>query len=342
MPCPQGSSIGASLKNEGPASDGLDLPSGAAILVTGGAGFIGSSICHRLAGRGLHIRVLDDLSTGRMENLEGIEAELEFIEGDLGELDLVRLAMKGVDFVLHQGALPSVPRSIDDPLASHTANATGTLNVLIAARSAGVKRVVYASSSSVYGNNAEVPKREDMIPAPISPYAASKLAGEHYCRTFHALHGLEVVTLRYFNVFGPRQNPYSAYAAVIPKFINAVFTRKPATVFGDGEQSRDFTYVDDVVRANLQALTAPQAPGRVLNIACHRSTTLNQLLKLLEELMGIQAVPRHVPARRGDLRHSLADISLAGEVLAYEPAVSIEEGLRRTVGYWDAVLSSDA
>ncbi len=316
------------------------VPSGATILVTGGAGFIGSSICHSLAGRGVQLRVLDNLSTGSLANLEGIEDEVDFIEGDIADLELVREAVEGVDFVLHQAALPSVPRSIDDPLGSHAANATGTLNVLVAAGSAGVKRVVYASSSSVYGDSPEMPKREDMLPAPISPYAASKLAGEHYCQAFFSVHGLEVVVLRYFNVFGPRQNPYSAYAAVIPKFVTCLLTGEAPTIYGDGEQSRDFSYVDNVVEANLLALEAPQAPGRVFNIACQQAATLNQVLTILQEVIGVKVKPRHGPPRTGDLRHSLADISLARDLLGYEPMLATEEGLRRTVRHWAAALNN--
>ena len=331
----------APVENKEPAPRRLPVPRGATILVTGGAGFIGSNICHYLAGRGVRLRVLDNLSTGSLANLEGIEGEVDFIEADLAELELVRKAMEGVDFVLHQGALPSVPRSIDDPLASHAANATGTLNVLVAASTAGVNRVVYASSSSVYGNSAELPKREDMTPAPISPYAAGKLAGEHYCRAFFSVHGLKVVVLRYFNVFGPRQNPYSAYAAVIPKFAICLLAGEPPTVYGDGEQSRDFTYVDNVVEANLLALQAAQAPGRIFNIACESAITLNQVLAILQQLTGLEIGPRHGPPRPGDVRHSLADISLARGALGYEPTVTVEEGLRRTVAYWEAALNND-
>ena len=314
--------------------DRIPLPKGATILVTGGAGFIGSNICHLLAGRGVAVRVLDNLSTGRLGNLAGVEAEVDFVKGDVVDLCRVKEAMRGVDFVLHQAALPSVPRSIEQPLASHAANATGTLSILVAAHAAGVKRVAYASSSSVYGNSPRLPKQETMAPAPISPYAAAKLASEHYCRIFYDIHGLEVVMLRYFNVFGPRQDPDSPYAAVVPKFIRDLFSGERPTIYGDGEQSRDFTHVDNVAHANLLALTAPDAPGRVFNIACQRATTLNELCRMLNGILAVNVSPRHAPARRGETRHSLADISLAARVLGYRPVVSMEEGLRRTVSYW--------
>jgi len=317
--------------------DDIRIPSGTTILVTGGAGFIGSNICHALASHDVRLRVLDNLSTGSLANLDGLHHELEFVEGDLANLDLVKEAMDGVDFVLHQGALPSVPRSIENPLASHSANATGTLNVLLAANAAKAHRVVYASSSSVYGDNPQLPKREDMRPSPISPYAAAKLAGEHYCRAFFCVHGLETVVLRYFNVFGPRQDPQSQYAAAIPKFITALLAGESPTIYGDGEQSRDFTFVDNVVQANLRALVAPDAPGRVFNIACHRAMTLNQVLAVLQDILGVRVMPQHAPARPGDVRHSLADISLARDLLGYEPTITVEEGLRRTAGYLSAL-----
>ena len=313
--------------------DDIRIPSGSTILVTGGAGFIGSNICHALASYDVRVRVLDNLSTGRLTNLDGLDAALEFVEGDLGNLDLVNEAMEGVDFVLHEGALPSVPRSIENPVASHSANATGTLNVLLAAHAARVKRVVYASSSSVYGDNPQLPKREDMRPSPISPYAVTKLAGEHYCRAFFCVYGLETVALRYFNVFGPRQDPTSQYAAAIPKFVTALLAGEPPTIYGDGEQSRDFTFVDNVVQANLRALVAPDAPGCVFNVACHRAITLNELLANIQEILGTRVEPRHVSPRPGDVRHSLADISLARDLLGYEPTVTVEEGLRRTVSH---------
>jgi nucleoside-diphosphate-sugar epimerase len=314
--------------------DQLALPGGATILVTGGAGFIGSNLCHLLAGHGLGVRVLDNLSTGRLANLADIESQVDFVEGDLADLRRVSEAMRGADFVLHHAALPSVPRSIEQPLASHAANATGTLNVLVAAQAAGVKRLVYASSSSVYGNSPALPKQESMAAAPVSPYAATKLAGEHYCRVFHHLHSLEVVVLRYFNVFGPRQDPDSPYAAVIPRFIKSLLSGEPPTIYGDGEQSRDFTYVDNVAQANLLALTAPAAPGRILNIACQQATTLNQLSKMLNSILEVDLAPRYAPARPGEARHSLADVSLAASVLGYQPIITVEDGLRRTARYW--------
>ena len=316
---------------------GTDMPvlvTPATVLVTGGAGFIGSHLCHALVARGLRVRAFDNLSTGALANLYGLEAEMDFVEADVTDLGALTQAMRGVDFVLHQAALPSVSRSIEQPLASHAANATGTLNVLIAAHEAGVRRVVYASSSSVYGDSAALPKRESMAAAPISPYAAAKLTGEHYCHVFHRLHGLEVVVLRYFNVFGPRQDCDSPYAAVIPRFIKSLLAGEPPTVYGDGEQSRDFTYVGNVVQANLLALTVPDAAGGVFNIACQKAITLNQLYRAVQGALQVIIPPRYAPARPGEARHSLADISRAESVLGYQPIIDLQEGLQRTVRYW--------
>jgi len=310
--------------------------SGATVLVTGGAGFIGSNTCHALARLGAAVRVLDNLSTGKPSNLEGMPAKLEVIEGDLCDALVVREAVRGAQLVVHLGALPSVTRSIENPLASHEANATGTLNVLVAAQAAGVSRVVYASSSSVYGNSPDLPKQEDMLPQPISPYAASKLAGEGYCQVFWRLHGLEVVVLRYFNVFGPRQDPDSPYAALIPRFLRALLAGEPPIIYGDGEQSRDFTYVDNVVQANLRSLVAPGAVGHVLNIACGQAATVNQIHRLLSGIAGSRVPPRYHPARPGEARHSLADISRARRIIGYEPDYIVEEGLRRTLRHWTA------
>jgi len=246
----------------------------------------------------------------------------------------VRRVAEGVDYILHQAALPSVPRSIADPLASNDSNVTGTLHLLIAARDAGVKRVVYASSSSVYGDNPTLPKREDMSPAPKSPYAVSKLAGEYYCRVFAQAYGLETVCLRYFNVFGPRQDPASQYAAVIPKFITALLRDEPPTIYGDGHQSRDFTYVSNVVRANLLAATAPDVSGRVFNVACGERYTVLDLVAVLTEILGTHITPVHTAPRPGDVRHSLADITAAREALGYRVEVNFHEGLRRTVAWY--------
>ncbi len=303
-------------------------------LVTGGAGFIGSHIVEALVGRGERVRVLDNLSTGKRENLAAWRAQIEFLEGDLADLATVRRACEGVEYILHQGALPSVPRSVEDPIGSNEANVCGTLNVLVAAREAGVRRVVYAASSSAYGDSPTLPKREDMPANPLSPYAVAKYVGELYCAVFHRLWGLETVSLRYFNVFGPRQDPTSQYAAVIPRFICALHAGEAPEIYGDGEQSRDFTYVANVVEANLRACEAPGAPGQVLNIACGRRVTLNELARLLGEIMGAEAAPRYSDARPGDIKHSLADISRAQEVLGYRVWVPLEEGLRRTAEWF--------
>jgi len=309
------------------------------ILVTGGAGFIGCNIVRRLLKEGHDVRVLDNFSTGQRENLEGVDVEL--IEGDLTSYHMVQRAIKGVDYVLHQGALPSVPRSVKDPIATTNVNVMGTLNVLTAAFEEGVKRVVYASSSSVYGDTPELPKRETMFPQPRSPYAASKLAGEYLCRVFFETYSLEVVILRYFNVFGPFQNPHSQYAAVIPKFITAALKGEPVTIFGDGHQSRDFTFVENVVTANLAALEAPKsALGKPINIACGQSYTLLELVAMLEELLDAKISIVSKERRPGDVRHSLADISLARELLGYQPAVDFREGLERTIAWYKQRLEA--
>jgi UDP-glucose 4-epimerase len=303
-------------------------------LVTGGAGFIGSNIVEELVRRGERVRVLDDFSTGKRKNLSAFLDDIELVEGDLRDPSAVRRAVEGVDYVLHQGALPSVQRSIDDPLATHAVNATGTLNLLTAAREAGVKRVVYAASSSVYGDSPTLPKREDMIPRPKSPYAVSKLAGEQYCRACTEVYGLETVCLRYFNVFGPRQDPTSQYSGVIPLFITAMLRGEPPTVHGDGLQSRDFSYVDNVVQANLLAATAPGAIGRVFNVACGERYTLLDMIAALNDILGTQIEPVHTEPRIGDVRHSLADISAAREALGYRVLVGFYDGLRRTVAWY--------
>lgn len=304
-------------------------------LVTGGAGFIGSNIVAELLQRGEQVRVLDNFSTGRRRNIASFVEHIDLIEGDLRDLSTVSQVVEGVDYVLHQGALPSVQRSVDAPLATHAANATGTLNVLIAARDAGVRRVVYASSSSIYGDSPKLPKREDMFPAPKSPYAVSKMAGEQYCRAFAEIFGLETVCLRYFNVFGPRQDPSSQYSAVIPLFITAMLRGEAPTIYGDGEQSRDFTYVANVVQANLLAASAPSnAVGRVFNIACGERYTLLDLIAALNGILGADIEPIHAAPRPGDVRHSLADVSAAQKVLGYEPEAGFREGLRRTVEWY--------
>ncbi|MEM4389301.1 MAG: SDR family oxidoreductase [Candidatus Micrarchaeia archaeon] len=305
----------------------------ARILITGGAGFIGSNLAHVLCKKN-DVVVLDDFSTGRRENLEG--ADIELVVGSVCDLNAVRRACQGVDFVLHQAALPSVPRSVTDPLATNAANVTGTLNVLIAARDAGVKRIVYASSSAVYGEQKARRKSERLSPNPISPYAASKLAGELYCRVFFQTYGLETVCLRYFNVFGPRQNPTGEYAAVVPRFISALLRGVPPVIYGDGRQSRDFTYVDNVVQANILAMKAKGAAGKVFNIACGKAYSVLTLLHTLEKIIGKKSTPKFLPPRQGDIRHSLADIELARRVLGYRPTVGFEEGLRKTVAWFEA------
>ena len=301
------------------------------ILVTGGAGFIGSHLVVRLVERGDHVRVLDNFATGFARNLEPVRGDIELVDGDLRDEAAVRDAVAGVDLIYHEGALGSVPRSIADPRASFAVNVTGTLNLLVAARDAGCRRVVYASSSSVYGNTAVMPKHEELTPRPLSPYAVSKLTAEQLCGVFCQVYGLETVALRYFNVFGPRQNPDSQYAAVIPRFLTALAGGRQPTVYGDGEQSRGFTYVENVVSGNVLAGDAPAAAGRIMNLASDRSISVNDMLRQMGDLLGVDVCPIHEPPRPGDVRDSLADIRLARELLGWEPVVSFDEGLRRTV-----------
>lgn len=304
-------------------------------LVTGGAGFIGSNLVHRLAGEGRSVRVLDNFSTGRRGNLAGLGAGVELCEADLRDARAVREAVRGVRCVLHAGALPSVPRSVADPVASNEVNVTGTLNLLVAARDAGVARFVFSSSSSVYGDTPALPKQEDMTPQPRSPYALTKLAGEHYCRIFHALYGLATFSLRYFNVFGPRQDPRSDYAAVIPRFIGASLRNEPCTINGDGRQTRDFTFVEDVVAANLRCCEAPlPAAGGVYNIARGGRTSLLELADLVRRETGSTASPVHREARAGDVRDSQADVTRAREKLDWTSVVTFTEGLRRTIAWF--------
>jgi nucleoside-diphosphate-sugar epimerase len=304
-------------------------------LVTGGAGFIGSNIVRHLAEKGESVRVLDDLSTGRLSNLRDILDELEFIRGDIRDPKTVAKAVKGARNVLHLAALPSVIRSVEDPVTSNQVNACGTLRMLMASREAKVERFVFSSSSSVYGDAPTLPKRENMIPAPLSPYAVQKLTGEHYCRIFHGLYGLNTFCLRYFNVFGPRQNPASQYAAVIPLFINAAQAGKSPIVYGDGKQSRDFTFVEDVVRANLCCCRASlKAAGGVYNVARGDRISLLELLRVLSKITGKKIRPIHEAPRPGDVRHSQADSSLARRFLGWEGQVTLEEGLRKTVAYF--------
>lgn len=303
-------------------------------LVTGGAGFIGSHLAETLVGRGETVRVLDNFSTGSLTNLARIRDQVHVFDGDITDLETVRTAMEGVETVFHQAALASVPRSIANPLATHHACATGTLNVLLAARQAGARRVVYAASSSAYGGSRKLPKHEDDPTLPLSPYAVAKLTGEQYCAAFAGVYGLETVRLRYFNVYGPRQSPDSPYAAVIPKFLAAMTSGQPPVIHGDGEQSRDFTFVADVVQANLLAAAAPGVSGKVYNIACGRRTSLLELVRHLNMLLGTDIQPEHTDSRPGDVRHSLADIGEARNDLEYEPTTDILTGLRHCLEWW--------
>lgn len=307
----------------------------ATYLVTGGAGFIGSHIAEALIRRGETVRIVDNFSTGSRQNIAHLEGRVEVIEATIIDLDAMRRAMQGVDYVLHQAALPSVPRSVEDPLTTHQECATGTLHVLLAARDAGVKRVVYAGSSSAYGDSSSQFKTEEQRPLPMSPYAVAKLAGEMYCQTFTSVYGLETVTLRYFNVFGPRQDPYSPYSAVIPLFMAAMLKGQPPTIYGDGLQSRDFTYVANVVEGNLLACHAPaEVAGQVINVACGGQITLLHLVEALNRLIGTSLEPVFAAPRPGDIRHSCADIERAGRLLGYEPKVGLDEGLARTLEWF--------
>ena len=308
----------------------------AVYLITGIAGFIGSSLARELLQRGERVRGVDNFSTGKRENLAQILGQIEFREADLLDLDAMKLACAEVDYVLHQAAIPSVPKSVLDPLASNRANVDGTVNVLVAARDARVKRVIYASSSSTYGDTPTLPKHERMTPDPISPYAVAKLASERYMISFYRCYGLETVALRYFNIFGPWQDPSSPYSGVLAKFITQMLGGQQPTIFGDGEQSRDFTYIDNVVEANVLACKAPaqQVAGKVFNVATGRRVTLNETFKLLQTLTSYSGSPIYGAERGGDIKHSLADISSAEEHLGYKPKVNFEDGLRQTVDWY--------
>jgi len=304
-------------------------------LVTGGAGFVGSHIVEALAKSGARVRVIDDLSTGHRENLDELDGDIDFVNASLVDAKTTRRALEDVEVVFHEAAIPSVPRSVEKPQETHVASVDATFSLLLAARDLKVRRFVYAASSSAYGDQPELPKREDMRPDPLSPYAVAKLVGEYYCQTFTRVYGLETVSLRYFNVFGPRQDPSSQYSGVISRFIGSLLSGQPPVIYGDGEQSRDFTYVANIVEANLSAVESAAAVGRVINIANGVRITLNNLLDNLKRLTGrIDVEASYEPPRAGDVRDSLADISLARTLLGYEPQVSLEEGLRPTIEWW--------
>jgi nucleoside-diphosphate-sugar epimerase len=313
----------------------------ASYLVTGGAGFIGSHLAEELVRRGETVRVADSLITGKRRNLDHI-AGVEFLEGDLADLPFAERAVAGMEYVLHQAAIPSVPRSVDDPITSNRANADATLNVLVAARDAGVKRLIFASSSSEYGNTPTLPKREDMPPSPLSPYALQKVMGTQYCQMFTQLYGFETVATRYFNVFGPRQDPSSAYSGVISVFATALSEGRRPTIFGDGEQTRDFTYVANVVDGVLRACEAPKAAGEVINVACGTRISLNQLLAVMNQIVGTRLEPIYKDERPGDVKDSQADITKARTLLGYTPSVDLEEGLRHTLAWCQGESSAAA
>jgi nucleoside-diphosphate-sugar epimerase len=307
-------------------------------LVTGGAGFIGSHLAEELVRRGHTVRIVDSLITGKRTNIEHI-APVEFVEGDLADVDVARRAVEGCEFVLHQAAIPSVPRSVKDPITSNRANVDATLNVLVASRDAGVRRVVFAGSSSVYGNAATLPKREEMTPNPLSPYALQKLVGEQYLQMFTRLYGLETVSIRYFNVFGPRQDPSSPYSGVISVFATALLENRPPAIYGDGGQTRDFTYVVNVVDGVLRACEAPKASGEVINVATGGRISLNELFDEMKKIVGATVTPTYAAPREGDVRDSQADIRKAKTILGYEPTVSFGDGLRRTIEWYRTTVT---
>jgi nucleoside-diphosphate-sugar epimerase len=311
------------------------MPLTGTYVVTGGAGFIGSHIAAALSASGARVRVLDDLSTGHRENLEEIGGDIEFIEGSVADEAVLQKALDGAEVVFHEAAIPSVPRSVEAPRQTHIASVDGTFSLLLAARDKNVRRVVYAASSSAYGDQPTLPKSEQMLPDPLSPYAVAKLVGEYYCQVFTRVYGLETVSLRYFNVFGPRQDPSSQYSGVVSRFISALLGNERPVIFGDGGHSRDFTYVDNVVAANLSAANAPDAAGKVINVANGEQITLNELLNELKELTAKQDVwAEYLQPRVGDVRHSLADNTMARELLGYEVKVDLREGLKRTIDWW--------
>jgi len=303
-------------------------------LVTGGAGFIGSNICKELISQGCFVRVVDNLLTGKKSNLANIIDKIDFIQADMGDVEVAQSAMKDIDVVLHQGALPSVPRSVDDPAATHRHCVDATFTLLLAARDVGIKRFVYAASSSAYGDTPTLPKVETMTPMPLSPYAAAKLVGEYYCSVFYQVFGLETISLRYFNVFGPQQDPASQYAAAIPAFVTAILKNEPPTIYGDGEQSRDFTYIDNVVEANLLAARAKQTKGEVINVACGEAVTVNAIIDMINELVGKNIKPIYTDPRPGDVKHSLADITLAEKLIDYKTKVPFKQGLKLAINWY--------
>ena len=304
-------------------------------VVTGGAGFIGSHIADALTRNGLRVRVIDDLSTGHRENLEEITGDVEFTEGSVADEQLLKKVLDGAELVFHEAAIPSVPRSVEHPRQSHVASVDGTFTLLLAARDQKVRRVVYAASSSAYGDQPTLPKKEEMLPDPLSPYAVAKLVGEYYCQVFARVYGMETISLRYFNVFGPRQDPGSQYSGVVSRFISVLLNNQQPVIYGDGEQSRDFTYIDNVIDANLRAASVTSGFGSVMNVANGERITLNQLLEELKAIVGKPEVKaEYHDARVGDVRHSLADISRARELLGYQPLVSLREGLQRTIDWW--------
>jgi UDP-glucose 4-epimerase len=303
-------------------------------LVTGGAGFIGSNLCRKLVKEGCFVRVIDNLITGKLSNLADVMNKIEFVQADMGDPAAAASAMKNIDVVLHQGAVPSVPRSVDDPLTTHKHCVDATFTLLMAARDAGVKRFVYAASSSAYGDTPTLPKTEDMLTNPLSPYAVAKLVGEYYCSVFFKVYGLQTISLRYFNVFGPYQDPTSQYAAAIPAFVTSVIKNVSPTVYGDGEQSRDFTFIDNVVHANLSAARAKKLSGEVVNIACGQRITVNEIIRLINKILGKSVQPKYEPTRPGDVKHSLASIELAKKVIGYEPVVSFGDGLERAIVWY--------
>ena len=305
-----------------------------AYLVTGGAGFIGSHLVEKLVGDNARVRVLDNFTTGKRENIAPFLDRMELIEGDIADPDICRRACDGVEVVFHQAAMPSVPRSVEDPVTSHRTNIDGTFNLLVAARDAGVRRFVYAASSSAYGETETLPKIESILPDPLSPYGVQKLTGEQYCTVFAKCYGLSTLSLRYFNVFGPRQDPKSQYAAAIPAFITAILRDEAPLVYGDGEQTRDFTHIDNVVHANMLAARADETQGEVMNAACGERITINEVIAEINRVLGKQVKSKHVDERAGDIKHSWADIGLAERLIGFKPLVSFAEGLRSVIDWY--------